>query len=131
MPKLSVTEVDRRIGNKIQIRRKELGLTAAELSEKIGISQQQLSRYERGTNKINVTHLVNIAYILKEPIGWFFSDCHPDIPGDLSQNKVPARELVPVANNDLSRRFWQQWGKLTVDQRRALIVFLDYFGEKT
>jgi transcriptional regulator with XRE-family HTH domain len=45
-----------------------LALTAAELSEQLDISQQQLSRYERGTNKINVSHLVNIAVLLGAPI---------------------------------------------------------------
>ncbi|MDD6909914.1 helix-turn-helix domain-containing protein, partial [Actinobacillus minor] len=47
MSKLSVTDVDRFIGKRIQQRRKELGLTASALSEQIGIAQQQLSRYER------------------------------------------------------------------------------------
>lgn len=72
MSKLSVTEVDRLIGKRIQQRRKELGLTASILSEQIGIAQQQLSRYERGDNKINVSHLVEIAVALDTEIGWFF-----------------------------------------------------------
>ena len=57
MSKLSVTETDRLIGKRIQQKRKELGLSASVLSEQIGIAQQQLSRYERGENKINVAHL--------------------------------------------------------------------------
>ena len=61
MSKLSVTEIDRLIGKRIQQKRKELRLSASELSEQIGIAQQQLSRYERGENKINVAHLVEIA----------------------------------------------------------------------
>ncbi|MDY4280589.1 MAG: helix-turn-helix transcriptional regulator, partial [[Pasteurella] mairii] len=70
MSKLSVTDVDRFIGKRIQQRRKELGLTASALSEQIGIAQQQLSRYERGDNKINVSHLVEIATALDTSIGW-------------------------------------------------------------
>ena len=67
MSKLSVTDVDRFIGKRIQQRRKELGLTASSLSEQIGIAQQQLSRYERGDNKINISHLVEIAAALDTP----------------------------------------------------------------
>lgn len=65
MAKFTSTEVDKLIGKKIQQKRKELGYTAEKLSEYVDISQPQLSRYERGTNKINVAHLVAIAIFLK------------------------------------------------------------------
>lgn len=58
-----------------QKRRKELGYTAEKLSEHVNLTQPQLSRYERGTNKINVAHLVAIATFLKTPISYFFADC--------------------------------------------------------
>ena len=61
MAKFTPSEIDRLIGQRIQKRRKELGLTAEKLSEYVDISQPQFSRYERGTNKINVAHLVAIA----------------------------------------------------------------------
>lgn len=69
------SEIDRLVGQRIQKRRKELGLTAEKLSEYADISQPQFSRYERGTNKINVAHLVAIATFLKTPISYFFADC--------------------------------------------------------
>ncbi|MCE9803859.1 helix-turn-helix transcriptional regulator, partial [Raoultella ornithinolytica] len=51
MVKLMADSADKLVGQRIQARRKEAGLTAADLAETIDISQQQLSRYERGTNK--------------------------------------------------------------------------------
>lgn len=69
MSKLAVTETDKLVGKRIQQKRKEAGLSAFELSEQIGIAQQQLSRYERGENKINVAHLVEIATVLNTEIG--------------------------------------------------------------
>ncbi|CAM3962469.1 helix-turn-helix transcriptional regulator [Klebsiella quasivariicola] len=57
MVKLMADSADKLVGQRIQTRRKEAGLTAADLAETIDISQQQLSRYERGTNKINIAHL--------------------------------------------------------------------------
>jgi transcriptional regulator with XRE-family HTH domain len=71
MAKLTSDTADKKVGQRIQMRRKELGMTAQQLSEQVDISQQQLSRYERGTNKINVSHLVNIAAGLNTPISWF------------------------------------------------------------
>ncbi|SUB59666.1 transcriptional repressor DicA [Phocoenobacter uteri] len=75
MAKMTTTEIDRLIGQKIQQKRKELGYSADRLSEYVDISQPQLSRYERGANKINLSHLVAIANFLKTPISYFFSGC--------------------------------------------------------
>lgn len=125
MAKLAVTEVDKSIGKKIQIRRKELGLTAAELSEQVGISQQQLSRYERGTNKINVTHLFNIAYITSTPISWFFAGCTPEM-SSLSVKSEAATYTV-VTDRELTERLNQVWPKLTLEQQRSVIALLDHF----
>ncbi|MDY5107184.1 MAG: helix-turn-helix transcriptional regulator [Actinobacillus minor] len=69
------TEIDRLVGQRIQKKRRELGFTAEKLSEYVNLTQPQLSRYERGTNKINIAHLVAIATFLKTPISYFFADC--------------------------------------------------------
>lgn len=118
MSKLSVTEVDRLIGKRIQQRRKELGLTASILSEQIGIAQQQLSRYERGDNKINVSHLVEIAAALDTEIGWFFLDC-------LSDEPKTSRKFIPVAEDEIRTRLAHHLDNLNADERRGLLVFLD------
>lgn len=47
-----------------------------QLAKKIGVSQQQFSRYERGMNKIDLRHLVLLALYLNTPIYWFFEDCY-------------------------------------------------------
>ncbi|MDR2227026.1 MAG: helix-turn-helix domain-containing protein [Providencia sp.] len=60
------------IGIKIKNRRKELGLSGADLANKLNLSQQQISRYENGINKIPINHLVDIAEVLDCPIEWFF-----------------------------------------------------------
>ncbi|OOF49904.1 transcriptional regulator [Rodentibacter trehalosifermentans] len=75
MAKFVPSKIDQLVGRRIQKKRKELGLTAEKLSEYVDISQPQLSRYERGTNKINLTHLVAIATFLKTPMSYFFADC--------------------------------------------------------
>lgn len=75
MAQLTSTDIDVLIGKRIQRKRKEYGLSAEKLSELLDISQQQLSRYERGTNKINVSHLVALANFLQTPISYFFVDC--------------------------------------------------------
>ncbi|WP_193016288.1 helix-turn-helix domain-containing protein [Proteus sp. FME41] len=74
--------VNELVGKRIQKKRKELGYTGAQIAEKLGISQQQFSRYERGLNKIDLSYLVTLAIYLKTPIYWFFEDCF-DVEEDI------------------------------------------------
>ena len=105
MSQLLATEIDKLIGQRIQQKRRELGYTAEKLSEYVDISQPQLSRYERGTNKINVAHLVAIASFLKTPISYFFADCLGEFEW----------------NNDELDRYWQE---LTTPQKTIFVSFL-------
>ncbi|UNC48953.1 helix-turn-helix domain-containing protein [Enterobacter huaxiensis] len=122
MAKLVADSADKLVGQRIQTRRKEAGLTAADLAETIDISQQQLSRYERGTNKINIAHLVKIAVALKTPISWFFIDCMDDFNFDNMQPKY-----VAGLDTELKQRLDQIWIKLDHDKKKSLILFLDEF----
>ncbi|KGQ42641.1 helix-turn-helix domain-containing protein [Gallibacterium anatis] len=76
------SKIDRLVGQRIQKKRRELGFTAEKLSEYVNLTQPQLSRYERGTNKINIAHLVAIATFLKTPINYFFQDCMENFDWD-------------------------------------------------
>lgn len=120
MVRFIAAEVDLAIGKRIQQRRKEMGLTAENLAEQIGVSQQQFSRYERGATKINVSHLVNIAVILETPISWFFADSEAD---NLTfSDKV---QYVPIKQDVLKQRLDYQWSRLNNEQKRNLVNFLD------
>ncbi|MDG2916231.1 helix-turn-helix transcriptional regulator [Bisgaard Taxon 10/6] len=125
MSKSPVTDIDRFIGKRIQQRRKELGLTASALSEQIGIAQQQLSRYERGGNKINVSHLVEIATALDTSIGWFFIDC-------LSEKRKSAntRKFIPIGEDEVREHLIYHIDQLSADERRGLLIFLDSISMK-
>lgn len=82
------------IGIKIKNRRKELGLSGANLADKLNLSQQQISRYENGINKIPLNHLVDIAEALGCPIEWFFQ-------GYVSTSKTKKNELDNEMNQEL------------------------------
>ena len=120
MSRFIAAEIDLAIGKRIQQRRKEVGLTAENLAEQIGVSQQQFSRYERGATKINVAHLVNIAVILDTPISWFFVDSKAENL-TFSDNA----QYVPVRNDALKLRLDYHWSNLSNEQKRSLISFLD------
>lgn len=62
------------IGLKIRERRKELGLTQEKLAEALGITYQQLQRYENGTSYLNTDRLQAISNALNVPITYFFEE---------------------------------------------------------
>ena len=64
--------VDVYIGNKVKARRLILGLSQEELAKSIGLTFQQVQKYERGTNRISVSRLIDIGKALKAPIDYFF-----------------------------------------------------------
>lgn len=62
------------IGLKIRGRRKELGLTQEKMAEAIGITYQQLQRYENGTSYLNTDRLQAISNVLDVPVTYFFEE---------------------------------------------------------
>lgn len=62
------------IGKRISKKRKEFGMTGEELAKLVHVSQQQISRYERGESQINLVTLLKISTILSTSLSWFLQD---------------------------------------------------------
>ncbi|PXZ06512.1 transcriptional regulator [Gilliamella apicola] len=126
MAKTPVSDIDKKVGKRIQQCRKERGLTVVQLSEKIELAAQTISRYERGENKINLEHLTLIAIELQTPISWFLIDEEQSYTVKISKKVVEKKETYIYSNpEDLERRLLQRWQNLTIEQKRALIILID------
>ena len=77
------SRVDAAIGERIRRRRTELGLTQEQLAQRLGVSYQQVQKYERGANRISASRLYTLAHRLDVAPGWFFADLDPpsECPG--------------------------------------------------
>ena len=82
----------REIGESIKRRRKELGISQERLSEVLGVSYQQVQRYESGANKLNVENLQEIANFLAVPVASFFGNGHELNIVETSPSCMPAEE---------------------------------------
>ncbi len=89
--------VDLHVGNRLRMRRTLLGLSQEKLGEAIGLTFQQVQKYERGLNRIGASRLWDISKILDVPISFFFEDMDntasikhqiPYVPG-LAEDKAP------------------------------------------
>lgn len=79
------------IGAIIRNRRKELGLSQEQLSEKIGISYQQIQRYENGGSMLNVENVQRVAKALAIPVTQLFEG---------SANPVADDDAIVIATPD-------------------------------
>ena len=64
--------IDVHVGLQVRLRRKELKISQEKLAETIGLTFQQVQKYERGTNRISASKLYEIARTLRVSIAWFF-----------------------------------------------------------
>ncbi len=65
---------DMHVGSRIRLRRNMLGMSQEKLGENLGITFQQIQKYEKGTNRVGASRLQAIANILGVPVAFFFED---------------------------------------------------------
>jgi transcriptional regulator with XRE-family HTH domain len=64
--------VDLRIGERVRARRFEIGMSQEVLGDRLGITFQQVQKYEKGANRISASRLLDIATVLEMPVADFF-----------------------------------------------------------
>lgn len=66
--------IDIHVGSRVRLRRNMLGLSQEKLGESLGVTFQQVQKYEKGANRIGASRLQQISAVLKTPISFFFED---------------------------------------------------------
>lgn len=66
--------IDVHVGTRVRLRRALIGMSQEKLGEQLGITFQQVQKYEKGTNRIGASRLYRIAQILGVPVSFFYDD---------------------------------------------------------
>lgn len=66
--------IDTHVGSRVRLRRAMLGFSQEKLGEALGITFQQVQKYEKGTNRIGASRLQRISEVLSVPVSFFFED---------------------------------------------------------
>jgi transcriptional regulator with XRE-family HTH domain len=66
--------IDIHVGSRVRLRRMMLGMSQEKLGEQLGITFQQIQKFEKGTNRIGASRLQHIARVLSVPVSFFFED---------------------------------------------------------
>lgn len=70
--------VDVHVGGRVRLRRMLLGMSQEELGNRLGLTFQQIQKYERGANRIGASRLYKISRILEVPVSFLFDDMDND-----------------------------------------------------
>lgn len=71
-PEKTPNPVDLYVGGRIRMRRRSMGVSQERLADDLGLTFQQVQKYERGANRVSASKLYEIARSLKTPVSFFF-----------------------------------------------------------
>jgi transcriptional regulator with XRE-family HTH domain len=80
MIKKAPNPIDKHVGSRVRMRRMMLGMSQEKLGDALGLTFQQVQKYEKGTNRIGASRLQQISHILQVPVSFFF-DGAPTLSG--------------------------------------------------
>jgi transcriptional regulator with XRE-family HTH domain len=89
--------IDIHVGSRVRLRRMMLSMSQEKLGEHLGITFQQIQKYEKGTNRIGASRLQHIARVLSVPVAFFFEDA-PASPGGDSGGMGEAQQANYVVD---------------------------------
>jgi transcriptional regulator with XRE-family HTH domain len=72
MAKKAPNPIDKHVGSRVRMRRMMLGMSQEKLGNNLGLTFQQVQKYEKGTNRIGASRLQQISQILQVPVSFFF-----------------------------------------------------------
>jgi transcriptional regulator with XRE-family HTH domain len=104
--------IDKHVGSRVRMRRMMLGMTQTKLSDGLGLTFQQVQKYEKGKNRIGAGCLQHISELLQVPVPFFFEGA-PHLPGESEGNGAapsPAYVSEFLATSDglaLTKAFMQ------------------------
>lgn len=93
----SIDPIDKRVGEMIKKKRLLAGLTQGDLGDELGLTFQQIQKYENGMNRVSASRLYRIAKVLKVSVSYFFSELDSTIKPDPAEAILRTSDGVKMA----------------------------------
>ncbi len=90
--------VDKHVGSRVRMRRMMLGMSQEKLGDALGLTFQQVQKYEKGTNRIGASRLQQISLILQVPVAFFFEGAPTVHPTSRHEGMVDAPSPAYVSD---------------------------------
>lgn len=121
-------DVDIHVGGRVRLRRSALGLSQDQLGAAIGLSFQQVQKYERGANRIGASRLYEMSKVLQTPIAYFFENL--DGMG-LSEEGDSSYQTDPVVKRELLELMRAYHQILDPKQRKKVLKLVQALAEES
>src|SRR5579885_334921 len=96
--------IDVHVGSRVRLRRNMLGLSQEKLGEAIGLTFQQVQKYERGANRIGASRLYDLSRVLDVPVSFFFDDLSPETAAAVQGEGSGAPAVAHFETDPMMRR---------------------------
>jgi len=94
--------IDIHVGSRVRLRRTLLGMSQEKLGDALGLTFQQIQKYERGANRIGSSRLFKLSQILDVPVSFFFDDMPDDV--ERANRGLAEAPSEPFEADQLSKR---------------------------
>src|ERR1043166_5329500 len=96
MVKKAPNPIDKHVGSRVRMRRMMLGMSQEKLGDALGLTFQQVQKYEKGSNRIGASRLQQISLILQVPVSFFFEGAptNAGAPRTDGMNEAPSPAYV-------------------------------------
>jgi len=91
--------LDAHVGSRVRLRRLLLGLSQEKLGDALGLTFQQVQKYERGANRISASRLFDLSTVLGVPVSFFFDDISDELSVKLDTRLAEADTRSPANAN--------------------------------
>ncbi len=132
--------IDVHVGSRIRLRRTLLGMSQEQLGAAIGLTFQQVQKYERGANRIGASRLYDLTRVLNVPMSFFFDDMPEEVsacsPMRLASGLVDEPPVSPDAdatsnraNLEMTRLYGRLPATVQTRLRQLMAALADQDGE--
>src|ERR1700712_1066110 len=119
MPQKPPNPIDVHVGERIRVRRTERKISRITLGEAIGVTDQQIQKYEKGTNRIGASRLQQICSVLEIPVPFLFEGALGSSPGDSGM-----QDIIDFMESEEGVRFVAAFSRITDRKMRRGIARL-------
>ena len=121
--KKAPSPTDQHVGARVRMRRKMLAMSQAQLAEALGITYQQVQKYERGANRIAASRLQQISHILQVPVAFFFEGAPDAAPHGSHGSALSAAQIDDFVSDSDGLRLIRAFMRIdNADLRRRIVM---------
>jgi transcriptional regulator with XRE-family HTH domain len=136
-PKNVANEIDAHVGSRLRLRRLLLGISQEKLGGALGLTFQQIQKYERGANRVGASRLFDLSSALDVPVSYFFADMPEEtaavmpvrLAGRLSASREPSLDADVLLSKETAELVRAYYGIADLEVRRRTLDFLRTVSE--